>query len=223
MLMLAFWTSAVLCWIVGFERRSRLLLLLACFLAGLAALSKYFGIAIVPLLLVHGLVKARRVGLWVGFLALPIAMLLGFDALTRDLYGAGHFLDAAKYAAGFEESAHSWGRRFVVAAAFAGGGAATVLICAPLLWSRRIWISGAALCAALILLSPHLLPVLGVPLGTSSSGAPWWLHSQLWLFVFGGISLVALCLTELRDRRDPESILLVAWTLGTFIFAGVCF
>jgi hypothetical protein len=46
--------------------------------------------------------------------------------------------------------------------------------------------------------------------------------SQMLFWAAGGISLITLAITDLYRRRDPESLLLVCWVLGTFVFTA-CF
>ena len=43
---------------------------------------------------------------------------------------------------------------------------------------------------------------------------------QLTLFIAGGFSVMALAAADAWKRRDADSLLLMLWVLGTFIFTG---
>jgi hypothetical protein len=55
--MVALWVWAIVFWISGLEKNQPLSLILAAFLIGVCALAKYFGIALIPLLLVYSLMR----------------------------------------------------------------------------------------------------------------------------------------------------------------------
>src|SRR5438874_1598651 len=59
--LLAFWVWSIECWKRALERNSACLLFLASILVAAAALTKYFGVALVPLLAVYTLARERRV------------------------------------------------------------------------------------------------------------------------------------------------------------------
>ena len=56
-LMLALWIWAVILWIEGLDRDSYLLLLAAGLLIAMSALTKYFGISLIPLLTVYSICR----------------------------------------------------------------------------------------------------------------------------------------------------------------------
>src|SRR5438105_12311858 len=58
--LLALWIWSIHCWLRGLERHSYWLLLLASLLAAAAALTKYIGVSLFPLLAVYTLVRERR-------------------------------------------------------------------------------------------------------------------------------------------------------------------
>jgi 4-amino-4-deoxy-L-arabinose transferase-like glycosyltransferase len=218
-LLLALWCGSVLCWIHGFDRDRWGWLVAACVLAGLAALTKYFGVSLVPLLFVYALVRKRRLGAWVWPLAIPVVALALFDLTTFRMYGVGLFADAARYASDYSKSPAVTAKQVVVALAFAGGSVASVLVYAPLLWSRRVLLTALALLLAVVALSPGLMPLLDIRLGEKGAGG-YWLPAQLWLMALGGCALIALCISDLRRRGGADAVLLAAWVLGTFVFAG---
>jgi 4-amino-4-deoxy-L-arabinose transferase-like glycosyltransferase len=219
MLLLAFWCGSVLCWMRGLDGDRRRWLVAAAALAGLAVLTKYFGVALVPLLFVYALVRKRRLGVWVWPLAIPLLVLAAFDRTTSHMYDVGLFIDAARYAGDYSESAAVSPKTVLVALAFAGGSVASVLAYAPLLWSRRVLLVALVLLSAVVALSPWLLPPLGIRLGDAATGGPW-ISAQLWAMALGGFALIALCISDLRRRGGADAVLLAAWVLGTFVFAG---
>jgi len=222
-LMLAFWVWAAIFWLEGLDAHRRSYLLASAVLLSASALSKYFGICLVPLLLVYSLVKYRRLGAWAGFFVLPLAVMAGYELWTRALYGQGMFGTAAEYAPLNVLHAGSHVLFYPVeCASFIGGCALPALVLAPLVWSRKsivttLLLEGVALTAGLYLLRPHLQ--------ASANGM---LIAQQWntvglefaIYVAGGISVLALAATDLWQHRDPNSLLLALWVFGTFLFTA---
>jgi 4-amino-4-deoxy-L-arabinose transferase-like glycosyltransferase len=230
-LQLCFWVWAVTLWEYGLRRRQLLLLPLAGSLAALAALTKYFGVALVPLLLARAcLSPTRDLRGWLVILAaalvalaIPIVSLCGYGKLTRSLYGADLFWGAISYA-------RQWGgpqaepirMRLIFGLGFVGGGALTVALLLPRLITR--WQSIFALAA------PLLVTVVGVLNGTGLehyyriTAPPWSLGLLVQLVIFGSLGLLLLAVTvlELGSRRDAGSVLLALWIGGTFVFTVFC-
>jgi hypothetical protein len=63
-MMLAFWVWAVFFWMRGINGNDRFYLAISGILMTAAALTKYYGISLIPLLVVYALLKKRRVGWW---------------------------------------------------------------------------------------------------------------------------------------------------------------
>lgn len=63
-MMLALWILAIIFWIEGEDSAKPVFFVLSGFLIGSSAVTKYFGAALIPLLLVYSLVRRRRVGIW---------------------------------------------------------------------------------------------------------------------------------------------------------------
>src|SRR5207253_10583948 len=95
--LLALWVWSVDCWLRGLERHSYRLLLLASLLAAAAALTKYFGLSLIPLLAVYTLVRERRLTSRLLFLLIPVATILIYEAMTKAKYGQGLFSNAMVY------------------------------------------------------------------------------------------------------------------------------
>jgi len=224
-MMLAIWIWASIFWIEGLEHRSYPFLVLAGLLVGASALTKYFGMSLILLLLAYSVLRLRQLGTWVFCLLIPVAILIAYHLWTQSLYGHGLLLGAAKFAGAQRTSAAtSWTAMAIVGTSFAGGCALPSVTFAPLLWSR-------AKIATLAVLSIFgTLPImlgwadLGLHVGgdaTLSAFHQNWLlaGAHLALFVLGGVSLLALALSDYLGSRDADSVFLVLWVFGTFIFA----
>jgi 4-amino-4-deoxy-L-arabinose transferase-like glycosyltransferase len=218
MLLLALWVWAVVVWLDGLERAAHLRLAIAAMLVALAALTKYFGICLVPLLFVYGVVHQRRLGRWALWLLIPPAALAGYHFAGHAIYGKGLLADAGAYAVAVR--AEDWSSTVatvLTALAFTGGCFAIVTILTAWLWRPRALAALALaglLAGAAIVEIPALSPLAG--LGASRR----LLEVQLLVWATGGISLLTLAGAAMRRWRDPSSWLLASWTLGTFLFAG---
>ncbi len=220
LLVSALWVWAVALWIRGLDERRPTMNVLSGLLIGLAALTKYFAISLVPLLLAYTLLSGRKRWPRAVWLLIPVVMLGLFDWYTRRLYGMGLFLQPFGMLKDYHEQyALDTGRKIVTALAFLGAGAAPALFIAPWLWGRvgRIALcAGGAGVAALTL----ILARSGWQAGEPQTTYSWWFWPQYGLWIFAGICIIALAMTELWRRRDRDSVLLVLWLFGT-IFFGV--
>ncbi len=221
-MMAAQWVVATILWIDGLEKKKPGFLLASAFLIAAAALTKYYGAALIPLLMVYSLTRRRRFENWAWYFLIPVLALAGYELWTKQLYGHGMFTDAAHYAAiarrGAKTSSLAKG---LVGLSFAGGCALTALTFAPVLWSRK-----QRLAAGVV----SLVAAFPISLGWVSLGvavAPRDFHERwavvglhLAIFVAAGISVLALAAADLWKHRDPASLLLFLWVSGTFIFAG---
>lgn len=213
-MMLALWILATLCWLEGMERRRPALLAISGLLIALCALTKYFGMALIPLLLIYSVARERRVGSWIVYLFLPLAALTGYEYWTKALYGRGLVGGAADYA----QSNNSVGfYKALVGLSFAGGCALPALTFAPVVWSRRgLLLGGAAAAIAGLLVGMGKLNMPSVIANDHRNV----LGLQMALFVAGGIGALALAFADWRRSRDANSVLLVLWVFGTWVFAS---
>jgi hypothetical protein len=198
--MLALWMLATIVWLEGVDREKPAWLAGAALLVALCALTKYFGVALVPLLAVYTVAKTRRAG-YLLYLAIPILILAGYEHHGHDLYGHGLLSQAVEYPEGDPVSWNTRVTKMLVGLSFAGGCALPALTFIPLLWSRRGLLLGAVLAASGALW-----------MGTF----PW----QLGLFLCGGLSLAELAVSDLRKRKDADSAFLALWVAGTFVFSA---
>jgi 4-amino-4-deoxy-L-arabinose transferase-like glycosyltransferase len=219
-MMLAFWVWAVFLWVRGIEAHKNLSLFFAAVLVAICALTKYFGIALFALLFVYSIVQKRKLGAWVLFLLVPAIILAGYQWATYNLYGRGLLSDAAVYATerGWSQAAGLFSKG-LINLFFTGGCMAIVLFYGLLLWSRRVLIGGVVLMILfmLILIAMEKIGKISI---RSTGGINWNFLIQAGLMAVTGVSILGLIGTDFRRCRNAESLLLLLWVLGTFIFAG---
>lgn len=216
-MMVAFYVWAVHLWIRGLACDSRGKLVGASLLAALCALTKYFGMSLIPLLFAYTIIKKRGKGKELLFLLIPLLILAGYQWWTARLYGRGLLFDAAAYAG----AARGNGGRapllsgFVEGLSFAGGCFLPLLLLLPRIWGKRVLLAFAAAVPVLALIFSQL------PVPRHPDVLPWGYYLQLGLYVATGFLLLALALRDLRTERDEEALLLFLWIVGTFLFAAV--
>src|SRR6185436_16803796 len=118
--------------------------------AAMAGLFKYFGIAVIPLMIVYAAMKWRGGFRWIVPLVLPLAAFTAYELATKARYGHGHILGAAHYAS---TTSTSIGAGALVKVAqllsFTGGCAIAILFFAPMLLRRRWYIAVAVAAVAI--------------------------------------------------------------------------
>jgi len=219
--MLALWVWAIVFWVEGAEKNDRWKLFAAAVLVSLAALTKYFGVCLIPLLVAYSLFLKRRFPRETVFLLIPVILLCVYQWITRALYGSPLLSQAAEYAT-FAQGVIGLSRATTMLAAlsFCGGCLATAVVFAPWLWRKR----------TLAIFAVVSVAVYAVLFGAK----PFWTHYasiessqrlivqlQMIFWVFGGISVLGLATADFRQRRDALSCLLWLWIFGTFIFAAL--
>jgi 4-amino-4-deoxy-L-arabinose transferase-like glycosyltransferase len=218
MLMLAFWVFAVYFWIDGMETGKPPALALAGLLIGIAALTKYFAIALIPLLGFYSVTKQRRVGLSLLYLLIPVVLLAWYQWATYQLYGRGLLLDAAAYATNIRPVFNQGPvLKLYIGLAFTGG-----CIASALFFARQMWSSTAlALGALTAMLSAVVITSFSTLTGRYGSAlAHWPLALQLAIWGTAGASLLMVAALDLHRQRDADSLFLFLWLIGTFVFAG---
>jgi 4-amino-4-deoxy-L-arabinose transferase-like glycosyltransferase len=214
-LMLAFWIWALVFWMEGTERKHGGYFAAAALLMALASLTKYFGACLLPLVAVWSIARKRPVKEWLGWLTLPVAVLVAYQLATRALYGHGLLADAGKYATAIHGSSILLNlKSLLTALVFTGGCLAAMTFFSPILWTRGQLLIGAiasSLAVAILLFAAvgsfPVRPGIGEIL-------------QILLWALGGISLIALTVADIYHRRDADSLLLGCWMLGTFVFTA---
>jgi hypothetical protein len=219
-MMLASWVWAIFFWVLGIKANKRLHLLIAAVLTAICALTKYFGISLLGLLFVYSVIERRKMGVWVLFFLIPVIILAGYQWATHSLYGRGLLLDAVSFATK-QRGTGGTGlfSKGLIGLAFSGGCIMTVLFYVPLLWSKRVIIVGAILMILLIIILASAKKIGRTPTHHIDS-VRWGFLIQVVLMAVGGASILALAGVDIRQHRDADSLLLLLWVLGTFIFAG---
>lgn len=208
--MLALWVWAVVLWTRGIGRNDHRLLATAALLVTLAALTKYFGAALVPLLIAYTLVKRRWRGWPALWLLMPVLALVAYDWATGQRYGIRMIAQASDYAKENRHYTLAWDS-LVSTLTFAGGCTITLLFFWHRLWHWRWSLVGLACIAALYAWLVRM-PFVGT--------RPWEEVLQMALFGTLGLGIVALVFVDWFRCRDAESTLLGLWTLGTLVFTG---
>jgi 4-amino-4-deoxy-L-arabinose transferase-like glycosyltransferase len=212
--------SAVL-WLYGMERDKSLYFLCACILISLSALTKYFGMSLIPLLFVYSLVAKRKLGVWVLFLIIPLLILIGYELLTFSLYNNFLISNSAAYAikVGGADKIALFITKTFKGLSYAGGCMVGILFFTHLMWSRR------ALKMGMLFLLLFITALFGMEsvraiLLPNVQNIRYELIIQYALFTFAGIQILLLATVDILKNRTPESLLLFLWVFGTFLFAS---
>lgn len=235
-MMLALWMLATIFWIEAEDDGKPAFFIVSGFLIGASALTKYFGAALIPLLLVYSLVRRRAklkerarpysLGILALALLIPVAMLVIYNIWTANLYGQGLLTRATEFAPSEREFLQvPYVTSGLVTASFAGACALPALLFSFLVWSRKqlLPLMAFAIGGAALILSGWVSPGLQVG-GTAAMEfrhQHWLLIGiQLALFIGGGIGIVMLAINDAWKNGDAKSLLLMLWVTGTFFFAG---
>src|ERR1041385_5934313 len=218
-MLLAFWSWAIVFFEKGLREKNITFWLVSGLLGGLAFLTKFIGIALIPLLGAYGLVRQRRLGLWLIAPLLPVLFVSGYELLTYRLYGKGLLLTAFHVAGHALPSIRSTpAEKFVVGLSFLGGCFLPLLLLIPWLWSPRSLLRGLCIVAPVLLFYPYLGKF--ALLWDSAGRVNWLFCIQSAVFIAGGVHVLVLALTDLWLRRDAASLLLFLWVGGIFVFAA---
>jgi len=226
-MMVAFWIWAVVLWVEGLDPCQPYYLLASSLLIAATALTKYYGLALIPLLVTYSLVRLRRFGSWMLFLLIPVLALLAYEVWTGHLYGEGLIEAAAAFAAQQREFQQgSTLSHALISLSFAGGCAASALTLLPILWSPKQILAGAVVSvfAALALTFNWVdfgARVNGPQAAQSLMDHALLVSTELALCILSGFSILVMAIADVWARRsDATSWLLALWVLGTFFFAG---
>src|SRR5580698_5696385 len=219
---LALWLWAIIFWIEGFEPQKPRYLAISAVLITLCALTKYFGIALIPLLAAYSLVRQRRLGSWAWHLLVPILALTGYQHWTKAVYGLRMITFAAHIATGVRQGRHaSILAKALVDLSFVGGCTLPALTFVPFIWRR-----GKFLVVCLVSAMAGFFISMGrIGLGETLGPLDFYQHwivigAELTLFIAAGFSVMALAATDTWKHRNADSLLLMLWVLGTFVFTG---
>lgn len=215
-LMIALWIWAVVFWIRGLDENRPALLGLAGFLIGACSLAKYFGLALIPLLLVYSLLRKERSGRLLAYLLMPVVLIAFYEWVMWSSYGHCLVQDAFGYAS--ERHSYAVGVilfKVLAGLSFAGGCCAIVIISIPILWRPKGW-PFALIVLPLLLLSAWVLSG-SLPANTGIFNhfgiTLWWT-----LLILGGLVILGLPIFDWKRRKSPDAVLLLLWIWGTFAF-----
>jgi 4-amino-4-deoxy-L-arabinose transferase-like glycosyltransferase len=217
-MLLAFWVWALF-W---FERALRshnwsFLLLSGC-LAGLAFLTKYPGVNLIPLMIAYGALHERRLGRWLIGPTVPLLVVGGYELLTHHLYGTGLLASAGGYASHFRNGSPEvpW-EKLLLGIIFLGGSLAPALFYAPLVWSRRVLLFSVCGLPLSLLVIPRMAAFskfLWAPDGGLGLGLLFFAT----VLALNGIQIMAVACSDLWKRRNATSLMLFLWVAGVFVF-----
>jgi 4-amino-4-deoxy-L-arabinose transferase-like glycosyltransferase len=213
-MMLAFWVWALEFWFAGLDRQEAWRFLVSAVLISAAALTKYFGISLVPLLAAYTLVRERRLAAQIVFLLLPIATLFAYDMVTEGKYGYGLFSAAMSVSSSISSATRpSHFVQMLMGLAFSGGCFVSALFFAPLS-ARRLFLP-ASISFAAFAAGFKFLICSWVYLETAQAAV--WLEGGFFATIGAGILAVAII--NMLQQKSADALLLLLWIVGTFCFA----
>jgi 4-amino-4-deoxy-L-arabinose transferase-like glycosyltransferase len=228
--MVALWLWALHLWLRGLERDHLAFSAAGAFLVAVAALTKYFGASLLPLLLVYTLLQDKHLWRHLWTLLIPFVLLLAYEFYTTRMYGRGLLLDAGSYAMQYREveDVTIYGKNLTVVV-FTGGCLASVLFFTPWLWRTPglillavIFVGGYLFNQADSLMQPIMkLNFDDFREGSYIKGqvVPTNLHFIQWALWFtAGVQVLLITGLDLLRNRNAQSLLLALWIGGTFIF-----
>jgi len=217
-MMAALWVWTVHFWLAGLdpERPSRLWL--AAALLAACSLTKYFGVALIPLLSVYSALQQPQTWRWLKYFALPVLILAGYQWMTARLYGQGLLWNAATYVTTLRVE-DGWGSKLLETLAFCGGCTFIGLAALPLLWGRKgviVGVFSAGVLGCLMI----VMKQLGVFSVSEGGHVKWLFLAQMALFIVGGLIVLTLAISDAMRHRTPASVLLALWLAGGLVFIG---
>lgn len=215
--MSACFICAVAAWVAGIEGKRQSLLWVAAALVTASGFFKYFGIALVPLLLAYTFAKERKLTRNLIPLAAPIAAFAAYDIFGRMTSGRGLLSGAMGYAVTTKSlAAATYFDKLVIDLAFAGACVVASVVFVPL-FARGWWLAAVGCAAVAGAFSAMHMQAIAPALWGSLPPAT---AAQFALAMAGGVMIVCLCVNDCWRSRSAESLLLVLWVAGTLYFAG---
>src|ERR1035441_362017 len=193
--MLAVWIWAVVFWERALNNGNAFYFLTAGLLAGVAVLTKYSALTLLPLLPILGVLRKRNLGWWLLWLFLPLVMIELYQFGTAKLYGQGLLSAAAAYAAQTRFGVTGgWTNKIIIGLAYAGG-----CLLPALLFARRFWTKCELLTGGGLIVTATVAALWTTGIGSQFG---WGFRLQMAVMLAAGIHLALLAATELWRRRD---------------------
>lgn len=217
-MMVALWVWSLVFWTEGLEQNRPAKLCASALLIAACGLTKYFGFALVPLVLVYAVMERRKIGAWLAYLLIPVVVMVFYEWLTHKLYGRGSLFDAYNYAQ--NQGGADLSVKLLVGLAFTGGSIIILLPAAPLLCGRRTLAAG---CVGVVLFGLCLVMHKRMAqMATVEAGRVNWLFViQAALFVTAAGVLFLLGAADFWRKKSAGAALLFFWVAGTYVFACV--
>lgn len=242
-MMLAFLVWAVVCWLRALERPGVLLFVASGALLSAAVLTKYFALAMVPLLVAHAVARRASGMRWLIAPALTLLTAWAYERATAARYGIGLLSDAMAYSRVLRPAfGMTPAQNALVTLCFVGGCFLPVALLEPLHWNRSkrsLWPPAAAL--ALSAAGTLALGRAAPSFAARTLGMTQWarpdIAAQGAIFLFLGVLALLPLAASLRvQRRDERAspvaeaastqthradwLLLVGWMLLVLVFAA---
>jgi 4-amino-4-deoxy-L-arabinose transferase-like glycosyltransferase len=225
----AFCVWATILWFKARDKENPLYYAATGLIIALAALSKYYGVVLLaPLFLNVVLRRPRSLG-WLLTFVIPLAVLVGYEVWTANLYGKGLqgrglIREAMAWSA-------QWGPHFqpdrpfnaVIALTYLGGCVLPILFLAPWMFSRRGLIACGSL-ALVFMVAGQLFSLKDAKLDQNVV----WALPEVWIqgpfFAFAAVCGLAAAVKLARHSQQSEggsdAWVLISWVLLTFIFVA---
>lgn len=189
----------------------------ACLAAAAAAMTKYFGFALVPLLAVYCLPRRHRSSGHLLALGVPVLVLLAWGIYTDAQGGLFHPLDAARFAVG-ERSLYGAARNAAQSIIYLGAALLWPVFLLP--WTLRFprkWL------AAVILSAAGAAAIDGYKIVSEEESLTWEVFciAEVAIAALAGAALLAVAARAWLQRRNTDSSLLGLWLFGTMFFVAI--
>jgi 4-amino-4-deoxy-L-arabinose transferase-like glycosyltransferase len=194
-------------------------------LAGLAVLTKYSAMTLLPLLPILAIMRTRKLGWWWVGLAASLLLVAGYEWITAQMYGRGLFSLAVSHTHHSREFPSQWLARGIIGLAFTGGCLLPLLFYAPLVWRPKTLLAAGMLVLGMWLVMFvfwNNLGVINTGMGDNPEGVRrWYFVLEVALLMAGGLQVLLLASIEAWRVRDITSVTLALWIIGGFFSATV--
>jgi len=221
-LTLALYVLAVAAFVHGSQQNSWSVLMLAGVLGGLATVSKYLGITVVPLLAVYSVLREKRISARLLVLLIPLVVFAAWGAHGMYYYGQPHFLQACAYRSKLLSGApkpaflplarHSY--FLVMTASFFAGALGPSIFLSLCVCKRRLW--GLVVSVAAASVTGITVWLIRGFFGTVVTGST---LPILLIFACGAGSFFCHCFRGIRSW-SAERWLLTMWLTGILVFCA---